>query len=692
VDDSDYDPGAAEQLGALYSQLSQGAARLMVVHEAGRILRSSQDPKELASGLLDTIAEALFAVSGCVASLTNDEFKILATRGLLDEEVDALYELESEARFWFAVADAETPLTREDLLAPEEGVEGGEAEEETGGLEEAGEGGAGAETGEDVTELTEEMVVGEVDAEPGAEPGTEAAPDGPAFLLYVPLRLEDRVLGILALGPRVDRTAYGQEDRDLAESLASHLALALNSAALSAEQSRRIEELSVLLRISKEITSTLDLDQVLHTITHMLSLVLPNRRTTVALVLGDTISIRASSAPDFDVKTADQDYLLPALRWAHGARKEVNTSHSLLHGNPAADGRDVLLSVLAVEGGPSGLAILPLKDDQGVVGFLSIESEEDAPPLDDQRRELVSILANQTTVAMRNAELYHQVPSMGVLSPLLGRGRKAAGRKRSRLGRRGMIVAAVLALGLLIPVPSWVSGDATVRPASFVSVRAGTEGIVSAVRVREGERVTSGTVLAEMRRDELEVRLEQAQADAERARVEALRARSAGDLAAYRSRQAELAHLGEAEAFLEGELRRASLVAPISGVVLTPRVDLRVGQHLGRGESLLDLGDVSSMEADVLVPEEEISAVATGVPARLKVYAYPSRTFQGKVGRISPRADASGRFRVTVLVENGDGALRPGMTGRAHVHIPARPFLLSFFRPLLRGLRFRLWM
>ena len=62
---------------ALYEKLARDAARLMVVHEAGRILRSTHDPHRLASELLRVIADAVFSRSGCVAAMRGDELEIL---------------------------------------------------------------------------------------------------------------------------------------------------------------------------------------------------------------------------------------------------------------------------------------------------------------------------------------------------------------------------------------------------------------------------------------------------------------------------------------------------------------------------------------------------------------------------------------------------------------------------------------
>ena len=124
------------------------------------------------------------------------------------------------------------------------------------------------------------MVRGEEEVEGGEEAADEEIPEdeeeieaeedlgearAPVFSLYLPLRVEDETLGVVALGNRVDGQPFADEDGRLAESLCTHLALALDHAALFAERTKRIDQLSVLLQISREITSTLDLEKVLTT-------------------------------------------------------------------------------------------------------------------------------------------------------------------------------------------------------------------------------------------------------------------------------------------------------------------------------------------------------------------------------------------------------------------------------------------
>jgi len=224
-----------------------------------------------------------------------------------------------------------------------------------------------------------------------------------------------------------------------------------------------------------------------------------------------------------------------------------------------------------------------------------------------------------------------------------------------------------------------------------VPLRAATEGTVEEVLVVEGQEVAAGTVVARLRTDELQLKLEQARAAEERASAEAADAWRAGEPAIYRARQAEIDELRREQQFLGTEIGRTDLVAPSAGVVLTSRVELRRGAHLMRGATFLELADLGSMEVEVAVPEEDIGGVRPGLGARLKVHAYPARSFRGQVTRIAPRAEKGRVFRVAIRIDNRDGALRPGMTGRAHLTIAPRPFLRTWLRPALRGLRFKFW-
>ena len=70
-----------------------------------------------------------------------------------------------------------------------------------------------------------------------------------------------------------------------------------------------------------------------------------------------------------------------------------------------------------------GFYALPLNDDTGRVGILSLESS-DPDFLSPIHIEMLQVLASQATVALRNAQMYKEVPFISVLEPVLDRKRK----------------------------------------------------------------------------------------------------------------------------------------------------------------------------------------------------------------------------------------------------------------------------
>src|SRR5207237_8937763 len=104
--------------------------------------------------------------------------------------------------------------------------------------------------------------------------------------------------------------------------------------------------------------------------------------------------------------------------WAAGRGEHFYLSDAA---DPASDAERTFVQIFGVDlsrdGATSGL-YLPLKDEEGIVGILLFEAER-TDFVTPRQRELTTILANQATVAVRNASLYHQVPladTFGALS------------------------------------------------------------------------------------------------------------------------------------------------------------------------------------------------------------------------------------------------------------------------------------
>jgi multidrug efflux pump subunit AcrA (membrane-fusion protein) len=70
---------------------------------------------------------------------------------------------------------------------------------------------------------------------------------------------------------------------------------------------------------------------------------------------------------------------------------------------------------------------------------------------------------------------------------------------------------------------------------------------------------------------------------------------------------------------LAAQAEHLTLLAPISGVVLTPRLADREGTYLPEGSVLAEIADLSVMRARIYVSEYDISKVKAGADVRASV-------------------------------------------------------------------------
>ena len=115
---------------------------------------------------------------------------------------------------------------------------------------------------------------------------------------------------------------------------------------------------------------------------------------------------------------------------------------------------------------------------------------------------------------------------------------------------------------------------------------------------------------------------------------------------------------------LNDELRRTTILAPISGFLVKKYVE--VGAWVEAGEKVADLVDLDTVFVTGPVNEKEIGRIKVGDRAQITVDAYPDRVFQGRVAHIIPQADPLSRaFPVKVRVNNPLGhPLKGGMFAR----------------------------
>jgi RND family efflux transporter MFP subunit len=579
------------------------------------------------------------------------------------------------------------------LLQPDESVElmhqaGFDPTTVVGSRQKPGEGIAGA-----VSDNGEAVLVDRENDERLMERNAGVNECGVRSLLVVPIMDKEALVGVVEAVNKVDGSPFDDDDLFALTSLTQTASSALHNAGLLMAE-RKVEILETLVTVSHEITSTLNLERMLQTIVNAPQAVIPYERAAIALEQRGRFKLSAvTGVVKLNADAPDIAPLNEILQWAALAEEIV---HVRQHGEEVDASREETRAKFGQyfeKTGMRGFYAMPLSDDTGRVGVLSLESS-DPDFLAPAHLEILQVLAGQATVALRNAQMYKEVPFISLLEPVLEKKRKFMAMGKRRRAAAMLLAAAAIIFLAIFPLPLRVDGDAVVAPVRRAQVQPEFEGVIGKVLVREGQSVNRGQVLAEMEAWDYRSALAGASAKYQSALLQMNRALAAND-GSEAGVQRVQADYWKAEVERAGELLgKAQLRTPIDGVVSTPHVENFVGRRLQYGDSFAEVIDTSSAVVDVAVDDTDAGYLRSGLPAVVKLNSYATRTFHGQVIAVSPKGQAQGESRVffaRVLVNNDDGVIRTGMEGRGKVSVGWHSAGYVLFRQPAAWLYSRLW-
>lgn len=234
------------------------------------------------------------------------------------------------------------------------------------------------------------------------------------------------------------------------------------------------------------------------------------------------------------------------------------------------------------------------------------------------------------------------------------------------------------------PMARWLAVSGTLTPVHQATVKAKVSGDLREVRVREGEPVRAGQLLARIDTADLDARLIERQGALESARAqlalaEKTRATNVKLLnekfisqTAFDSSQSGLdvakGAVKSAEAqvkIAENAIRDALVVAPLAGVVAKRHA--QAGEKVAFDSPIITVVDLAELELQALVPAIDVPELAAGMAVELAVDGFGERRFAGRIGRINPSTEPGTRaILIYVGLKNPDATLRGGMfaTGR----------------------------
>lgn len=579
------------------------------------------------------------------------------------------------------------------LLRGDESIEllhqsGSDPTTSAGSVQKPGEGIAGA-----VSDNGEAVCIASQYDERLVSRNAAAANDGVATLLVVPIMDQGALVGIVEAVNKLNGTPFDDDDLFALTTITETASSALHNASLLMAE-RKVEVLETLVTVSHEITSTLNLERMLQTIVNAPQAVVPYERAAIALEQRGRFKLSAvTGVTQVNPDAPDIAPLNGLLQWAALAEEIVYVRQHDEQIDADREETRAKFKQYFTETGMRGFYAIPLNDDTGRVGILSLESS-DPDFLTAVHIELLQVLAGQATVALRNAQMYKEVPFISVLEPVLERKRRFLAMEKTRRTIYSIAAIAAVVFLAIFPLPMRLAGDAVVAPVHRAQVQPEFAGVVGRVFVHEGEPVRRGQAIAEMESWERQTVLAGAQAHYQTALLQMNRALASNDGAEAGIQRVQADYWKTEVANAQELLDRAELRSPIDGVVTTPHIDTFVGRRLELGDRFAEVVDASTAIVDVAIEDYDVSLLGAGQRAAVKLNGYPTRTFHGTVTVVSPQGQAQGEARVffaRVAVGNSTGLIRSGMEGRAKISAGWRMSGYVLFRRPAIWLYSRIW-
>lgn len=195
---------------------------------------------------------------------------------------------------------------------------------------------------------------------------------------------------------------------------------------------------------------------------------------------------------------------------------------------------------------------------------------------------------------------------------------------------------------------------------------------VAAAEVRRSEEHLK-LVKEGPRREQIDqARAALAQAEAQSALVRNGPRRETIDAARARVEQAK-ASLAQAET----QLGNATLLAPMTGVVLSKNIE--PGEFVAPGTPVVTVGDLANVWLRAYVNETDLGRVKVGQPARVSTDTYPGKVYRGHVAFLASQAEFTPKnvqtdkervklvYRVKIEIPNPHMELKPGMPADADI-------------------------
>lgn len=222
-------------------------------------------------------------------------------------------------------------------------------------------------------------------------------------ILCVPLKIKEKLLGLIYLENRSVIGMFTPEQVELLEVFANQSATAIENAQLfeltDEKLQKKVHELSAINTVISTISQTMDLDFILNNTLKVIQQITKADFADIHILKGNKVFLGAS----FGLEPSVVEKIKVLSLDEPGVKKLVDPTNWFANKTPSDEKN--LLTTLAKPLGVQSYLCLPLKAKESFIGLITLGSKK-PNHFTEENIELLTAMANQIGVGIENVQLY----------------------------------------------------------------------------------------------------------------------------------------------------------------------------------------------------------------------------------------------------------------------------------------------
>jgi signal transduction histidine kinase len=224
-------------------------------------------------------------------------------------------------------------------------------------------------------------------------------------LLVVPMLVKERVIGVIEVINRKDKLPFSPDDVELLSAFASQAAIAIENARLytltDQALAARVQELSIMQRIDRELNATLDISRAMQITLSWAMRQSGAEAGLVGMVIEEGVQLMASDGYGNELDRYQEAPLPNDLPFIQQSIKSDLPWFKKLAGGEAGD---------AILWRGRNQFVIPIRRETQVLGVLLLENVK-GESLEEEEQAFLVRLCDHAAIAIANAQLYTEIQS-----------------------------------------------------------------------------------------------------------------------------------------------------------------------------------------------------------------------------------------------------------------------------------------